>query len=101
MEENVTTLVESLIDVIERKDWFNANSNQKKLALLDAESADNYIEELEEKLEMVTADFEDKIETLEELLEIKDNTNEKLIEKIEELTFLQLEKDEEKLTYKR
>ena len=51
MNNTVTHLVQGLLDVIDKKDWFNANDNQRELALLDAESADKYIEDLEDKVE--------------------------------------------------
>ena len=59
MNENVTSLVQGLLDVIDRKDWFNANGNQRELALLDARSADDAIEALEDKLESLEYDSED------------------------------------------
>ena len=54
MNNTVEHLVQGLLDVIDKKDWFNANGNQRELALLDAESADKYIGMLEGEIE----DFE-------------------------------------------
>ena len=51
MNDTVESLVKKLLEVIDGDDWFNANGNERELALMDAVNADNHIESLEEKIE--------------------------------------------------